>query len=162
MEEGRDEGEGEHMWKRLLHTSGNATDLILRLALAAVFFPHGAQKALGWFGGYGLTATLAFFTGKMGIPAVLAMLAIAAEFLGSLGLFAGLLARVAAFGIFCDMAVAMAMVHSKVGFFMNWAGQMPAGKEGFEYHILAMALAFAVMVRGAGPVSLDRVLSRKR
>jgi putative oxidoreductase len=98
----------------------------------------------------------------MGIPTVFALLAIAAEFLGSLGLFVGLLARVAAFGIFSNMAVALVTVHSKMGFFMNWAGQMPAGIEGFEYHILALALAFAVMMRGAGPVSLDRVLSGKR
>ncbi|MBP2690003.1 MAG: hypothetical protein H6Q83_2190 [Deltaproteobacteria bacterium] len=92
------------MWKRLLHTSDDVTDLILRLALAAVIFPHGAQKALGWFGGYGFTASLGFFTTKLGIPTVLALLAIGAEFLGSLGLFVGLLARVAAFGIFCNMA----------------------------------------------------------
>ena len=150
------------MWKRLLRTSDDATDLILRLALAAVFFPHGAQKVLGWFGGYGFTASLGFFTGKMGIPMIFALLAIGAEFLGSLGLFVGLLARVAAFGIFCDMAVALAMVHSKMGFFMNWAGQLPAGVEGYEFHILALALAFAVMVRGAGPVSLDRALSDRR
>ena len=150
------------MWKRLLRTSDDATDLILRLALAAVFFPHGAQKVLGWFGGDGFTASLGFFTGKMGIPMIFALLAIGAEFLGSLGLFVGLLARVAAFGIFCDMAVALAMVHSKMGFFMNWAGQLPAGVEGYEFHILALALAFAVMVRGAGPVSLDRALSDRR
>lgn len=156
------EDEGENMWKRLLHTSDNMTDVILRLALAAVFFPHGAQKALGWFGGYGFTATLGFFTGKMGIPTVFALLVIAAEFLGSLGLFVGLLARMAAFGIFCVMVVALATVHSKMGFFMNWSGKMPAGNEGFEFHILALALAFAVMVRGAGPVSIDRVLSGKR
>jgi putative oxidoreductase len=150
------------MWKRLLDTSDNVTDLILRLALALVFFPHGAQKVLGWFGGYGFTASMAFFTGKMGIPTVFALLAIAAEFLGSLGLFVGLLARVAAFGIFCDMAAAVVMVHSKMGFFMNWFGQIPAGNEGYEYHILVLAMAFAVMVRGAGPVSLDRVLSGRR
>jgi putative oxidoreductase len=150
------------MWKRLLQTSDDATDLILRLALAVVFFPHGAQKALGWFGGYGFGATLGFFTGKMGVPTVLALLVIAAEFLGSLGLFVGLLARVAAFGIFCTMAVALTMVHAKMGFFMNWSGQMAAGKEGFEFHILALALAFAVMVRGAGPLSFDRVLAGKR
>jgi len=150
------------MWKRLLQTSDNVTDLVVRLALGAVFFPHGAQKALGWFGGYGLTATLGFFTGKMGIPTALALLVIAAEFLGSIGLFVGLLSRVAAFGIFCVMAVALVAVHSKIGFFMNWSGRMPAGTEGFEFHILALALAFAVMVRGAGPLSLDRVLSGKR
>ena len=150
------------MWKRLLQTSDDVTDLVLRLALAAVFFPHGAQKALGWFGGNGFSATLGFFTGKMGIPTVFALLVIAAEFLGSLGLVVGLLARVAAFGIFCVMAVALTMVHYKVGFFMNWAGKMPAGNEGFEYHVLALALALAVMVRGAGPVSFDRALSGKR
>ncbi|HEX7574457.1 MAG TPA: DoxX family protein [Bacteroidota bacterium] len=150
------------MWKRLLQTSDDVTDLILRLALAVVIFPHGAQKALGWFGGDGFSGTLGFFTGKMGVPTVFALLVIAAEFLGSLGLFVGLLARVAAFGIFCVMAVAVTMVHSKVGFFMNWTGRMPAGNEGFEYHILAMALALAVMVRGAGPVSFDRVLSGKQ
>jgi putative oxidoreductase len=150
------------MWKRLLDTSDNVTDLILRLALAVVFFPHGAQKVLGWFGGYGFTASLAFFTGKMGIPTVFALLAIAAEFLGSLGLFVGLLARLAAFGIFCEMAVAVVMIHSKMGFFMNWFGQIPAGNEGYEYHILVLALAFAVMVRGAGPVSFDHTLSGRR
>jgi putative oxidoreductase len=142
------------MMRRLVQTSGDWTDLVLRLALGIVFFPHGAQKVLGWFGGYGFGATLDFFTGKMGVP-----VAIAAEFLGSLGLIFGLLSRVAAFGIFCVMAVATATVHSKIGFFMNWAGQMPAGSEGFEFHILAMALALAVMARGAGPVSVDRALA---
>jgi putative oxidoreductase len=150
------------MWKRLLQTSDDVIDLILRLALGVVIFPHGAQKALGWFGGQGFSGTLNTFTGKMGIPTVFALLVIAAEFLGSLGLFVGLLARVAAFGIFCVMAVAMTMVHYKIGFFMNWAGKMPAGNEGFEFHILALALALAVMVRGAGPVSFDRILSGKR
>jgi putative oxidoreductase len=146
----------------LLKTSGDFTDLVLRVMLAVVFFPHGAQKALGWFGGYGLHATLGFFTGKEGLPFVLALLVIAAEFLGSLGLFFGFLTRLAAFGIFCVMAGAIATVHYKVGFFMNWAGKLPPGMEGFEFHLLAMALAFSVMVRGAGPLSIDRALSGKR
>ena len=146
----------------LMKTNDDVTTLVLRIALAAVFFPHGAQKALGWFGGHGFSATVEFFTASMGIPMALALLIIAAEFLGSISLFIGLFARVAAFGIFCIMAGAIALVHSKVGFFMNWSGQMPAGKEGFEYHILAMALAFAVMIRGAGPVSLDHAISGRR
>lgn len=150
------------MWKKLLSTSDSALDLVLRLTLAAVFFPHGAQKALGWFGGYGIGGTMGFFTQKMGIPAVFAALAIAAEFLGSLGLFVGFLTRIAAFGIFCVMAVAIVMVHAKVGFFMNWAGKYPAGTEGFEFHLLALALALAVMVRGAGALSIDRSLAGKR
>ena len=146
----------------LLQTSGNVTYLILRVMLVAVFFPHGAQKALGWYGGYGFHATLGFFTGKAGLPLVLALLVIAAEFLGSLALFLGFLTRLAAFGIFCVMAGAVATVHYKVGFFMNWLGKMPAGSEGIEFHLLAMALAISVMVRGAGPLSIDRALADKR
>lgn len=150
------------MGKALLGTSDSFVDMMLRIALAAVFFPHGAQKVLGWFGGHGLAGTMGFFTEKMGIPAVFAALAIAAEFLGSLGLFVGFLTRIAAFGIFCVMGTAIWMVHAKVGFFMNWAGQYPAGKEGFEFHLLAMALAFSVMIRGAGLLSVDRALAGKR
>ncbi len=150
------------MFRWLCRTSDSVVDTILRLALAAVFFPHGAQKALGWFGGYGLTATMGFFTGKMGIPPVLAALDIAAEFLGPIALFFGFFTRIAAFGIFVVMATAVALVHHKLGFFMNWFGQLPAGTEGFEYHILALALAFSVLVRGAGALSVDRSLGGGR
>ncbi|MGE5662938.1 MAG: DoxX family protein [Deltaproteobacteria bacterium] len=144
------------MWKGLLRTSDSFVDTVMRLALAAVFFPHGAQKALGWFGGYGLSGTMGFFTEKMGIPPILAALAIAAEFLGPIALFFGIFTRIAALGIFAVMGTAVALAHWKVGFFMNWAGKYPAGTEGFEFHILALALAFAVTVRGAGACSVDR------
>ncbi|MGE5189369.1 MAG: DoxX family protein [Gemmatimonadota bacterium] len=144
------------MWKGLMRTSGSFVDTVLRIALAAVFFPHGAQKALGWFGGYGLSATMGFFTARMGIPPLLAGLDIAAEFLGPIALFFGIFTRIAAFGIFVVMATAVALVHAKVGFFMNWAAIYPAGTEGYEYHVLAMALAFSVTIRGAGAVSVDR------
>ncbi len=150
------------MLKFLAKTSDSFVDTLLRLALAAVFFPHGAQKVLGWFGGFGLSATMAFFTGKMGIPPVLAALDIAAEFLGPIALLFGFLTRIAAFGIFVVMATAVALVHHKLGFFMNWYGQLPAGTEGFEYHILALALAFSVIVRGAGALSVDRSLAGGR
>lgn len=150
------------MMKGLLRTSDSIVDMLVRLTLAAVFFPHGAQKVLGWFGGYGLAGTYAFFTQKAGIPGFLAVLVFLAEFLGPIGLFFGFLARVAAFGIFCVMAVAIWLVHYQVGFFMNWAGTMPAGKEGYEYHLLALALCLVVMVRGAGALSVDRMLAGKR
>src|SRR5260370_8003329 len=94
------------MIRKLIATNNDAAITILRLDLGVVFFAHGAQKALGWFGGYGFTGTMGFFTGMMHIPAVFAFLAIAAEFLGGLGLILGLLTRVAAFGIFCNMIVA--------------------------------------------------------
>ena len=130
-----------------------------RLALGLVMFPHGAQKMLGWFGGNGFTATIGFFTGQ-GIPAPLAFLDIVAEFFGSLGLIVGLLGRVAAFGNFCVMVVAILAVHLPNGFFMNWSGQQ-AG-EGFEYHLLAIALALVVMIGGSGAMSFDRALTEDR
>ncbi len=139
---------------RLLSTTNDAVPTIARVALGVVMFPHGAQKVLGWFGGHGFIGTLQFFTGKLGIPVVFALLAIAGEFLGALGLIMGVLSRVAAFGIACVMLVAVFTVHAHNGFFMNWTGQL-AG-EGFEYHLLAIALALIVIVRGGGAWSFDR------
>jgi putative oxidoreductase len=150
------------MGKALLRTSDSFVDMTLRIALAAVIFPHGAQKVLGWFGGHGLAGTMGFFTQTLGLPAVLAALVIAAEFLGPLGLLLGFLTRIAAFGIFCVMAGAIWMVHAEVGFFMNWSGQYPAGKEGYEFHVLALALSFAIMVRGGGLLSIDSALAGRR
>ncbi len=147
------------MFRKLMHTEADPVATLLRLALGVVIFPHGAQKALGLFGGYGFTGTMGFFTGQLHIPALFAFLAIAAEFAGSLGLISGLLTRVAAFGIFCNMLVATVLVHWQVGFFMNWYGAQQG--EGYEYHLLAMALAVAVMIRGGGSASVDRALSRR-
>jgi putative oxidoreductase len=115
---------------QLLKTDADFAPLMLRLALGAVFFPHGAQKVLGWFGGYGFAGTMGYFTGQMHIPALFAFLAIAAEFAGSLALVAGLFTRVAALGIGATMAVAVATVHWKNGFFMNWSGAQ--GGEGLS------------------------------
>jgi len=133
---------------------------MMRLVLGVVFFAHGAQKMLGWFGGHGFNATMDQFTHHMGIPVVFAFLAIAAEFFGGLGLIVGLLGRVAAFGILVTMAVAVVMVHGKNGLFMNWMGSQQG--EGFEYHLLAMALAMAIVIKGSGAFSLDYALSRVR
>jgi putative oxidoreductase len=145
------------MIRKLMATDNDIATTVLRLVLGVIFFAHGAQKALGWFGGYGFTGTMGFFTGVMHIPAVFAFLAIAAEFLGSLGLIAGLLTRVAAFGIFCNMIVAVAMIHHQFGFFVNWTGAQKG--EGYEYHLLILAATALLMIRGAGAASLDRRLS---
>ena len=144
------------MFKKLLQTDTDTTSLILRLFLGVVIFPHGAQKLLGWFGGHGFSGTMGFFTGTLGIPAVLAFLVIVAEFFGALGLITGFLTRVGALGIGAVMAVATTM-HASNGFFMNWSGNQ-AG-EGFEYHLLALALSAAVLIRGAGRWSVDGLLS---
>lgn len=144
--------------RKLLSTPSDFTLTIVRLVLGVVFFAHGAQKMLGWFGGYGFHGTMGFFTAKMGIPAPLALLAICAEFFGGLGLLVGLLSRIAAFGIIVNMLVAIVAVHHVNGFFMNWTGQQKG--EGFEYHLLAIALGLVVMLKGAGALSLDGWLSR--
>jgi putative oxidoreductase len=146
------------MFQRLFHTDNDYTLAVLRVILGIVFFAHGAQKALGWFGGPGFNGTINLFQ-QMGIPAPLAVLAIAAEFLGGLGLLVGLLARVAALGIITNMVVAILMVHSKVGFFMNWSGDQKG--EGFEFHLLAIAVGLAVLVKGAGAFSIDRLLTHR-
>jgi putative oxidoreductase len=146
------------MFRKLINTTDDSVITILRLILGVVFFAHGAQKALGWFGGYGFSGTMGFFTNVMHIPAPLAFLAICAEFLGSIGLLVGLLSRVAAFGIACNMLVAVIMVHRQFGFFANWFGNQKG--EGFEYHILALAIALAIMIKGSGAFSIDRALSK--
>jgi putative oxidoreductase len=143
--------------RKLIATDNSSATTILRLALGVIFFAHGAQKMLGWFGGYGFTGTMGFFTGAMHIPAVFAFLAIAAEFFGGLGLIFGLLTRVASFGIFCNMIVAVALVHGQFGFFMNWTGAQKG--EGYEYHLLVLATTAFLMIRGAGAASVDRLLS---
>jgi putative oxidoreductase len=145
------------MIRKLTATDNDAATTILRLALGVIFFAHGAQKMLGWFGGYGFTGTMGYFTGVLHIPSVFAFLAIAAEFFGGLGLIFGLFTRVAAFGPFCNMIVAVAMIHHNFGFFMNWTGAQKG--EGYEYHLLLLATSAFLMIRGGGAASIDRLLS---
>lgn len=114
---------------------------------------------LGWFGGYGFTGTMSFFTGTMHIPAVFALLAILAEFAGSLALLAGVFSRIAALGISTVMAVAIVQAHIANGFFMNWYGNQKG--EGFEYHLLAIGLALVVIVEGAGRASIDAFIAQR-
>jgi putative oxidoreductase len=146
------------MIHKLTATDNDIATAVLRLVLGIVFFAHGAQKMLGWFGGYGFSGTMGFFTGVMHIPAVFAFLAIAAEFFGGLGLIFGFLTRIAALGIFVNMLVAVALVHHHFGFFMNWTGAQKG--EGYEYHLLALATAVLLIIRGAGAASVDRLLGR--
>jgi len=148
------------MLKSLLRTDASVSSLILRLTLGAVMFPHGAQKALGWFGGNGFAGTMDFFTQHMGIPWIFALLAICAEFFGSLGLITGFLTRLAALGVGTNMVVAVVLVHARYGFLMNWHGTKPG--EGFEYHLLAIGIAAALVIRGGGLWSADRALAGEK
>lgn len=144
----------------LFKTNRNALDgllLILRLAMGVVMFPHGAQKMLGWFGGPGFAGTMHFFTGMAHIPSFLALLAILAEFLGSIFLIVGALTRLAAAAITTNMVVAVFLVHIHNGFFMNWSGQQKG--EGVEYFIYAIAVGVTLIVTGAGRFSIDALFA---
>lgn len=147
-------------WKRaarnFFSTSPDASGTVLRLALAATIFPHGAQKALGWFGGYGFEATVGYFVGG-GMPAFLAILIIAAEFLGPIALVAGFFTRWSAFGIGLVMLGALTMVHAQHGFFMNWMGNQKG--EGIEYFIPVLAIAAVLMIKGGGRWAVDGLLA---
>ena len=148
------------MLRKLLTTQKSSVLTVLRVTLGVVMFAHGAQKMLGWFGGKGLDAALhALVPGKY-IPVPLAFLAVCAEFFGGLGLIAGLLTRVAALGITGNMIVAVAMVEGHNGFFMNWEGQKQG--EGYEYHLLVLAITYALMLKGAGSASIDGLLTGRR
>jgi putative oxidoreductase len=145
--------------KAFFQTDENINNLIIRVMLGIVVFPHGAQKLLGWFGGYGLEGTLGFFTDKLGVPLIIAILVILGESLGALGLITGFLTRFCAMGVIMIMAGAVVMSHAANGFFMNWSGQQ-AG-EGFEYHILAIALCIPLLISGGGRFSADGFISKR-
>jgi putative oxidoreductase len=145
------------MFKKLISTSDDIVLTMLRLVLGVVFFAHGAQKLLGWFGGFGYQGTMAAMN-QFGVSAPLVWLIIAIEFFGGLGLIFGFLTRIPAFGVVVLMIGAIVMFHFRIGFFMNWYGNQKG--EGFEFHLLAIAMAAVLLLRGAGPYSVDRALSK--
>jgi putative oxidoreductase len=145
------------MLQRLMRTDDNLGSTLLRLFLGIVFFPHGAQKLLGLFGGGGFAKTMSGMTG-MGLPAVIVFLVILIEFFGALSLLLGFLSRVSAVGILCVMLGAVFTVHLKNGFFMNWMGNQKG--EGFEYHLLVIGICLALLVLGSGRYSVDRSMYR--
>ena len=148
------------MLRALLRTDNDPAPALARVTLAAVIFPHGAQHLLGWFGGYGFHGTVDWMAGTLGFPATLAAVAVVTEFLAPFALLLGLAGRPAAVGIVGLMAGA-ASTHIANGFFMNWFGTLPAGTEGFEYHLIAIALAGVVVLKGSGALSLDRILTAR-
>ena len=142
------------MFRKIISTQNEYSLALVRVALGIVFFAHGAQKMLGWFGGLGFSGTIGLFA-KLGMPSVVALFAIFVEFFGALSLLFGLLSRVAALAIIVEMIGAVLTIHIHNGFFMNWTGQQKG--EGFEYHLVTIALALLLVVQGAGALSIDRV-----
>ena len=149
------------MFERLLNTRNDISLTIMRIVLAVCIFPHGAQKMLGWFGGPGLARAIDTFSHIYHIPPALTVLAVSAEFIGSAFLVLGLLGRLSSLGVFATMCVAAHETYSHTGnFFMNWFGAQKG--EGIEYHLLALAISLALVIRGAGAFSLDRLLAGTR
>ena len=144
------------MTLNLFSTGPDWTLTVIRVILGVVFFAHGAQNLLGWFGGAGLKETLRTMHEFVRLPIPLAFLVVTSEFFGGLGLIVGLLGRIAAIGICITMLSAIVMVHGRHGLFLNWFGDRKG--HGFEYHLLAIGLAIAIVVRGSGAASLDRLL----
>jgi putative oxidoreductase len=145
--------------KALLRTDDGWAGVILRLTLGLVMFPHGAQKLLGWYGGYGFSGTMGFFTNTMHLPWIIALLVIIGEFFGSLGLLTGMLTRFTAGSFIVIMSGAIVTSHLPHGFFMNWFGKQQG--EGYEYHLLVIGIAAALLVTGAGRWSADRAITAR-
>ena len=147
------------MLRKLVGTTSDPVLLVLRLILGVVFFAHGAQKVLGWFGGYGFTGTMGYFTSTAHLPYAVALLPVLTEFLAPFALAAGFFTRIAAFALGFEMFVAIMTVHASNGFFMNWFGNQKG--EGYEYHLLVIGLALALIVQGAGRFSADQAIANQ-
>jgi len=148
------------MYRALISTNRDNGALLGRVMLGALLIPHGFQHALGLFGGYGFSGTLGWMTNTLGFPAPLAALAIVTELIAPFALILGLGGRLAALGI-VGLMIGAITTHVPNGFFMNWFGSLPAGTEGFEYHLVVIGLAGVVAVNGSGALSIDRFLTSR-
>lgn len=148
------------MLRNLLRTPDDKVLTLLRVVLAIVVFPHGAQKMLGWFGGFGPSGTLGFLTTQMHIPYAIALLVFVGEFFAPIALFFGFLGRLSALAIAIDFVTVASKAHVQNGFFMNWGGQQKG--EGYEFFILLVGIAIALTIRGSGAWSIDRLIAKDR
>jgi len=144
--------------KYLFQTNDKFSYWVPRVILGCVILPHGAQKLFGWFGGFGFTNTMTYFTQTAGLPWIIAFLIIMGESLGSLGLIVGFFTRLSALGLICIMVGAITTVHIPNGFFMNWFGKQ-AG-EGFEYHLLVIGMSIPLLISGGGKYSVDALIHK--
>ena len=146
--------------KQLLKTNPIIGFSIARWTLGIVIFPHGAQKLLGLFGGYGYSATMESLTTQMGLPSIVAFSVILIEFFGSISLVLGFFSRFWALslaGMFTGIIITTQLEH---GFFMNWFGNQ-AG-EGYEFSLLVIGLALSIVVSGSGKWSIDSLISKNK
>ncbi len=143
------------MLKQLLPSNENWAPAFIRITLAIVLFPHGAQKLVGWFGGPGFSGAIEHLTVDFGLPWVLSFLVIFVEFFAPLFLLVGLFTRISACSVFILFVGIIFTAHATDGFFMNWFGQLPAGSEGFEYHLLILGMSAALITSGGGKYAAD-------
>jgi putative oxidoreductase len=144
------------MKNKLFNTSDSWTPIVLRIILGLVVFPHGAQKLLGWFGGYGFSGSMNYFTDTVGLPWIIGFLVIILEFFGAIALVAGIATRIIS-ALYIVIAIGIIFTSSiQHGFFMNWFGNQ--GGEGYEYFLLWIGLAVALVLNGGGRYSIDKLL----
>ncbi|NVJ64661.1 MAG: DoxX family protein [Flavobacteriaceae bacterium] len=146
------------MINKILKTESNWGALIARLTLGVVLFAHGAQKMLGWFGGYGFESTVEAFMTEMGLPWFVAFAVIIIEFYGSIFLILGLGSRLwslAVAGLFMGIIFTTQLEY---GFYMNWYGNQ-AG-EGFEFSLLVIGIAVVVLINGGGKYAVDSRITK--
>jgi putative oxidoreductase len=143
--------------KQLFFATDNSwAGLVLRLTLSLIMFAHGAQKMFGLFGGYGFKNTMSYFTTTMKLPWALSLLIIAIEFFGPIGLLAGWSCRLWALLFIIIMVGAIITTNYSNGLFMNWYGTQKG--EGYEYHLLVIGMAIALLFTGGGKFSLDSIV----
>jgi len=142
------------MKKYLFNTEESWAGTIIRVMLGIVMFPHGAQKLLGWFGGFGFTGTMEFLTGSVGLPWIVGFFVITLEFFGAIALILGFATRIIGISFFFLLLGIVFTSHTDHGFFMNWLGTQKG--EGVEYFLLALGMSLALAVTGGGRMSLDR------
>lgn len=147
------------MNKPVFNTSNSLSAATVRILLGLVIFPHGAQKLFGWFGGYGFNGTMNYFTGTLGLPWVIGFLVIILESIGALALIIGFGTRIIAASYIVLALGIMFSSHIQHGFFINWFGNQSG--EGYEFFLLWIGMAAALLISGAGKFSIDNMFLSK-
>ena len=145
----------ENIRNKIFNTAGNWPATISRLTLGFILLPHGAQKLLGLFGGFGFTHTMQYFTDVVHLPWLIGFIVILIEFAGSILLIQGWATRVIAAQIIPLFIGIIITHHWQAGFFMDWFGANPKGFEGFEFDLLMIGLAVSLVISGGGRFSVD-------
>jgi putative oxidoreductase len=144
------------MKKMIFETSNNYAPVALRILLSLVLFPHGAQKLLGWFGGFGFDGSMEYFTGTVGLPWIVGFMVIIIEFFGPIFLLLGFATRLWSLGVLSVM-VGVIITSFNDYFFMNWFGTQKT--EGYEFFLLAIGMSLSLVISGAGKFSIDPLLA---